>query len=80
MKQDNALLTPGEVAALLRVDAKTVTRWAERGLISSIKTPGGHNRFRRAEVDAIMRGEDPNSIEDLPASEHWQNQERSYDT
>ena len=72
MNQDDTLLTPGEVASRLRVDAKTVTRWAEKGLIGSIKTPGGHNRFRRAEIDAIMNGEDPNSVEDLPASEHWQ--------
>lgn len=71
MTQDNSLLTPGEVASLLRVDPKTVTRWAERGLIESIKTPGGHNRFPKSCVDAILNGEDPNSIEDQPASEHW---------
>lgn len=68
---EDTLMTPGEVAALLRVDAKTVTRWAERGLIGSIKTPGGHNRFRKTEVDAILNGTDPNSVEDRPASEHW---------
>ena len=36
------LLTPGEVAALFRVDPKTVTRWAASGRITSIRTPGGH--------------------------------------
>ena len=46
------LLTPGEVAALFRVDPKTVTRWAASGRISSIRTPGGHRRFREAEVVA----------------------------
>ena len=35
------LLTPGEVAALFRVDPKTVTRWAASGRITSIRTPGG---------------------------------------
>src|SRR5262249_57850580 len=44
------LLTPGEVAALFRVDPKTVTRWAASGRISSIRTPGGHRRVRGAEV------------------------------
>ena len=39
------LLTPGEVAALFRVDPKTVTRWAASGRITSIRTPGGHRRF-----------------------------------
>jgi excisionase family DNA binding protein len=45
------LLTPGEVAALFRVDPKTVTRWASAGRIGSIRTPGGHRRFRETEVD-----------------------------
>ena len=50
------LLTPGEVAALFRVDPKTVTRWAASGRISSIRTPGGHRRFRESEVHALLRG------------------------
>jgi excisionase family DNA binding protein len=48
------LLTPGEVAALFRVDPKTVTRWAASGRISSIRTPGGHRRFRESEVRALL--------------------------
>jgi excisionase family DNA binding protein len=53
------LLTPGEVASLFRVDPKTVTRWAAAGRISSIRTPGGHRRFRESEVRALLRGEEP---------------------
>ncbi|GAB2930822.1 hypothetical protein GCM10027047_29130 [Rhodococcus aerolatus] len=48
------LLTPGEVAALFRVDPKTVTRWASAGRLGSIRTPGGHRRFREAEVHALL--------------------------
>ena len=51
------LLTPGEVAALFRVDPKTVTRWAASGRISSIRTPGGHRRFRESEVRALLGGD-----------------------
>jgi excisionase family DNA binding protein len=51
------LLTPGDVAALFRVDPKTVSRWATTGRIASIKTPGGHRRFREAEIRALLRGE-----------------------
>ncbi len=51
------LLTPGEVAALFRVDPKTVTRWAAAGRIGSIRTPGGHRRFRESEVRALLAGE-----------------------
>jgi len=44
------VLTPGEVAAIFRVDTKTVARWARMGRLSSIRTPGGHRRFRKTEV------------------------------
>lgn len=48
------LLTPGEVAALFKVDRATVTRWAAAGRIGSIKTPGGHRRFHESEVRALL--------------------------
>lgn len=51
-----ALLTPGEVAALFRVDPKTVTRWAVAGKLTAIRTPGGHRRFREDEVRALLTG------------------------
>ena len=51
-----ALLTPAEVAALFRVDPKTVTRWAKAGKLSSIRTLGGHRRYRETEVRRLLRG------------------------
>jgi excisionase family DNA binding protein len=48
------LLTPAEVAALFRVDPKTVTRWAKAGKLSSIRTLGGHRRYRESEVRALL--------------------------
>ena len=48
------LLTPGEVAALFRVNPKTVTRWARAGKISTVRTLGGHRRYRRNEVEACL--------------------------
>ena len=57
MEARERLLTPGEVASLFRVDPKTVTRWAAAGRISSIRTPGGHRRFRESEVRALLRGD-----------------------
>jgi len=50
------LLTPAEVAALFRVDPKTVTRWARAGKLTSVRTPGNHRRFRESEVRALLRG------------------------
>ena len=51
------LLTPAEVATMFRVDPKTVARWAKDGKLTSIRTLGGHRRFRRLEVEALLRGE-----------------------
>ncbi len=48
------LLTPAEVASLFRVDPKTVTRWAKAGKLTSIRTLGGHRRFKESEVMALL--------------------------
>ena len=47
------LLTPREVADLFVVDPKTVTRWAKAGKLTSIRTLGGHRRFRKSEVEDL---------------------------
>ena len=49
------LLTPAEVAALFRVDPKTVTRWAQAGKLTSIRTLGGHRRYRESEVRELLK-------------------------
>ena len=51
---DEDLLTPSEVAALFRVNPKTVTRWARAGKISAIRTLGGHRRFRASEIRKFL--------------------------
>lgn len=50
------LLTPAEVAALFRVDPKTVTRWAKAGKLTSSRTLGGHRRYREGEVRSLLTG------------------------
>lgn len=49
------LLTPAEVAAMFRVDPKTVTRWANSGKLLSLRTLGGHRRFRREDIEAARK-------------------------
>ncbi len=49
------LLTPGEVAAMFRVDPKTVTRWAKAGKLSAIRTLGGHRRYKSQEILALLK-------------------------
>ncbi len=53
---------------MFRVDPKTVTRWAAAGRISSIRTPGGHRRFRESEIRALLDGgRNTASTEQIPA-------------
>lgn len=52
--EQEVLLTPAEVAALFRVDPKTVTRWAKAGKLTSIRTLGGHRRYKDSEVKALL--------------------------
>ena len=60
---DGELLTPAEVGKLFRVDPKTVTRWAKSGKLSSIRTLGGHRRYRAAEVHVLLEGQRRNASE-----------------
>lgn len=50
------LLTTAEVAAMFRVESKTVTRWVRAGKLTSIRTLGGHRRYREVEVRALLAG------------------------
>jgi len=61
------LLTPAEVAALFRVDPKTVTRWAKAGKLTSIRTLGGHRRYRSSEVHALLDANTPGRRFETPA-------------
>jgi excisionase family DNA binding protein len=47
------LLSRGTVARLFGVSASTVTRWAQRGLLPAVRTPGGHYRFRADDVKRV---------------------------
>jgi len=53
--EQEVLLTPAEVAALFRVDPKTVTRWAKAGKLTAIRTLGGHRRYRQSEVQSLLK-------------------------
>jgi excisionase family DNA binding protein len=54
-EDEDPLLRPDEVARKFRVDPKTVSRWAIGGRLASIKTPGGHRRFRTSDVNAFLK-------------------------
>lgn len=44
-------LSTAAVARMLSVTPATVRLWANKGLLNSTTTPGGHRRFERTEID-----------------------------
>lgn len=62
------LMTPHEVARILRVDPKTVGRWANAGRIRASRTPGGHRRYRASDIRALLEAPGPDgAAHSLPA-------------
>ena len=49
-------LTLGQAATYLGVAQSTVRKWSDGGRLSAFYTPGGHRRFRRADLDAFLAG------------------------
>ena len=47
-------LLPAEVAELLSVSPKTVSRWAKEGKLPFMKTLGGHRRYPEAEIRQLV--------------------------
>jgi excisionase family DNA binding protein len=54
MDEAKRLLPRGRSHLLFPVDPKTVSRWAAAGMLGSIRTPGGHRRFRESEVLQLL--------------------------
>ncbi len=52
---DKPYLTPSEAAKLLMVSPITVRAWAQKGLLPSETTPGGHRRFLRESVELFAK-------------------------
>lgn len=53
--ESDQLLTPQDVAKLLRVHLQTVYRWAADGRLPSVKVGGKAVRFRLADVRQVVQ-------------------------
>lgn len=42
---EGQLLRTSDVAMLFQVSERTVSEWAKRGQVPSVRTPGGHRRY-----------------------------------
>jgi excisionase family DNA binding protein len=52
---EKELYRPDEVARLLRVSVRTVRRWAGRGKIEHMRTPGKAIRIPKRELARLVR-------------------------
>lgn len=50
------LLTSGEVATMFRVGRQTPARWHKAKKLVAVRTPGGHLRYVRFQVEALISG------------------------
>ena len=48
-------LRTSDVAKMLHVSPKTVSRWAKEGRLPHLSTLGGHRRFPASEIEKLMR-------------------------
>jgi len=48
-------LRTAEVADIMQVSPKTVSRWAKEGRLPFLKTLGGHRRYPEDEIRALQR-------------------------
>lgn len=53
--KNETLLTVREVAKILKVSLLTVKNYIYQGKLKSFKTPGGHHRILKSELDAIIK-------------------------
>ena len=52
-------LTLGQAASFLGVAQSTIRKWSDDGKVAAFYTPGGHRRFRRADLEAFIEQSGP---------------------
>ena len=61
-------LRTSQVAELLHVSPKTVSRWAQEGRLPYLRTLGGHRRFPDQEIRALLETLSQPASADQPGS------------
>jgi excisionase family DNA binding protein len=56
-------LTLGQAAKYLGVAQSTIRKWSDHGRVPAFYTPGGHRRYRRADLDKFLESSGPGARE-----------------
>lgn len=66
------MLTTTEAAAIAGVGTSTIKRWADAGLLPTVRTAGGHRRFEREAIARLLHATAPSSSPaHPPAVDAW---------
>lgn len=47
-------LTPAQACDILGVEKRSLIRWEKQGIVEMYRTPGGHRRYKRADIEGIL--------------------------
>ena len=53
-RDDSEWLTLGQAARFLGVAQSTIRKWSDNGRVPAFYTPGGHRRYRRADLESFL--------------------------
>jgi excisionase family DNA binding protein len=53
-REDSDWLTLGQAARYLGVAQSTIRKWSDQNRVPAFYTPGGHRRFRRADLETFL--------------------------
>src|SRR6266496_6390569 len=53
-RDESEWLTLGQAARFLGVAQSTIRKWSDQGRVPAFYTPGGHRRYRRADLESFL--------------------------
>lgn len=59
LRDDSEWLTLGQAARFLGVAQSTIRKWSDNGRVPAFYTPGGHRRYRRADLETFLERSGP---------------------
>jgi excisionase family DNA binding protein len=58
-RSEGEWLTLGQAARFLGVAQSTIRKWSDQGRVPAFYTPGGHRRYRRADLETFLERSGP---------------------